>query len=185
MRIAVSGTHSTGKTTLIEEFLQTHSYFIHEPEPYVALVEEYGEEFAAELGVDDFFRQLEFNVERLRAHSVGECVIYERCPVDFIAYILALKDLRREDVASGLLETWIELVVDGLRYLELIVYLPISDDLEAPDDEDPRLRKAVDKRLGAIFTEDDHEIVSVSGTAIIEARGSTRQRLTLLESAMR
>ncbi len=185
MRIAVSGTHCTGKTTLIEEFLQAHPDFALEPEPYVALVEDYGDEFGVELGVDEFYRQLEFNVERLRAHSANEPVIYERCPVDFIAYILALKDLRREDVDLSLVETWIELAADGLRHLELIVYLPIDDGIDAPVEEDPRLRKTVDTRLRAILTEDELGIVSASRTRVIEARGSTRQRLSLLENAMR
>lgn len=184
MRIAVSGTHCTGKTTLIEEFLERHPEFSHEPEPYVALVEEYGEEFAAELGVDDFRRQLEFNVDRLRAHSASEFVIYERCPIDFIAYILALKDLRREAVDSALLETWIELAAEGLRHLELVAYLPIDNGLEAPDEEDPKLRKAVDKRLRAILTEDDLGIVSMSGITMIEVSSPTRQRLRVLEGAM-
>ena len=57
MRIAVSGTHCSGKTTLIEEFLRAHPDFVHEPEAYTVMVEDYGEEFSSER---DFFRQLEF-----------------------------------------------------------------------------------------------------------------------------
>ena len=47
MRVAVSGTHCCGKSTLIDAFLLTHSDFAHEPEPYTALTEDYGEVFAA------------------------------------------------------------------------------------------------------------------------------------------
>ena len=63
MRIAVSGTHCTGKSTLIDEFLRVHPDFVHEPEPYTVLVEELGEEFSAEPCVEDFQRQLEFNID--------------------------------------------------------------------------------------------------------------------------
>src|SRR6185436_18880491 len=87
MRIAVSGTHRTGKSTLIDEFLRAHPDFVHEPEPYTSLVEEFGEEFSAEPCVQDFLRQLEFNIDRLKQHARGERVIYERCPLDFVAYI--------------------------------------------------------------------------------------------------
>src|SRR5215213_4027889 len=90
MRIAISGTHCTGKSTLIDEFLHTHPEFLHEPEPYTVMVEDLGEEFAEQPCVDDFLRQLEFNIGRLRQHARGERVIYERCPLDFIAYIDAL-----------------------------------------------------------------------------------------------
>src|SRR5688572_13336057 len=92
MRIAVSGTHCTGKSTLVEEFLRVHPDFAHEPEPYTVLVEDFGEEFSEKPTVDDFLRQLEFNVDRLRQHPGGEHVIYERCPVDFLAYIDALDE---------------------------------------------------------------------------------------------
>src|SRR4030095_5709841 len=91
MRIAVSGTHGVEKSTLIEEFLQTHPEFVYEPEPYAVLVEDFGEEFSEDPCVEDFHRQLEFNIDRLQQHAPGEKVIYERCPIDFLAYIDALE----------------------------------------------------------------------------------------------
>jgi hypothetical protein len=63
MRIAVSGPRCVGKSTLIGEFLRRHTAFAHEPEPYVTLIEDYGEEFSSQPNADDFYRQLEFNVE--------------------------------------------------------------------------------------------------------------------------
>src|SRR5215207_7808136 len=144
MRIAVSGTHCTGKSTLIDEFLRAHRDFTHEPEPYTVLVEDFGEEFSQEPCVEDFYRQLEFNVDRLRQHARGERVIYERCPIDFLAYIDAL-DSRSSDAA-------LNLISDAMQYLDLVVYLPL-DDKDSADFEYPKLRKAVDRRLSAIFRE--------------------------------
>jgi len=186
MRIAVSGTHCCGKSTLIDEFLRAHPDFAHEPEPYTTLVEDYGEEFSSEPGVDDFFRQLEFNVDRLRLHSSGERVIYERSPVDFLAYILALRDLKREEVDSGLFKTALGLTVRGIRNLDLIVFLPVDDayGIDVPHSEDPKLRKAVDSRMVAILDDDEFGIVSSGITVVVEARGSTPQRLRILEDAM-
>jgi hypothetical protein len=34
MRIAVAGTHASGKSTLIADFLATHPEYAHEAEPY-------------------------------------------------------------------------------------------------------------------------------------------------------
>ena len=165
MRIAVSGTHGVGKSTLIEEFLRVHPEFVHEPEPYAVLVEDYGEEFSAEPCVEDFLRQLEFSLERLDQHAAGEDVIYERCPVDFVAYLSVL------DPSS--IEMLRERVSEAMRQLDLIVYLPIEND----NGEYPRLRKAVDRQLS--------ELLTAANVTVIEATGTTAQRIKAIENARR
>jgi AAA domain len=176
MRIAISGTHFTGKSTLIYEFLQAHKDFVHEPEPYTVLVEDFGEEFSAEPCVADFYRQLEFNIERLRQHERGARVIYERCPIDFLAYIDAL-DSQAAQASLGL-------VLDAIQNLDLVVYLPLEDAIDVPDEEYPKLRQAVDRRLSAIFSEDELGIISSSELVVVEANGSTKQRLRIIEEAL-
>ena len=172
MRIAVSGTHCTGKSTLIDEFLRVHPDFVHEPEPYTVLVEEFGEEFSAEPHVDDFVRQLEFNIDRLKHHERGERVIFERCPIDFLAYIECVSPTT--SVVSQ--------VQEGMQNLDLIVYLPIDNTIDA---EFPKLRKAVDRRLSAIYNEDDLGIISTTNLVVVEATGPIEKRLRTLEMAMK
>jgi hypothetical protein len=182
LRIAVSGTHCSGKTTLIEEFLRAHPDFAHEPEAYTVLVEDFGEEFSSEPSADDFYRQLEFNVERLRRYPAGAQVIYERGPLDYLAYLLALKDLRRDEVDS-IVETALEMAEAAIHNLDLIVFLPLdaTDGIELPESEDPKLRRAVNSRLVGIIADDELGIISSRGVAVVEARGSTAQRLRTLE----
>ena len=159
MRIAVSGTHGVGKTTLIEQFLRVHPEFVHEPEPYVLLADDYGEEFSAEPCVEDFLRQLEFNLERLGQHAAVENVIYERCPLDFLAYLNVL------DASST--KTLTNRVSEAMQQLDLIVYLPLDD---APaNDEFPKLRKAMDQQLS--------ELLTTANITVVEATGTTAQRL--------
>jgi|SRR6185503_5174913 len=172
MRIAVSGTHGVGKSTLIDEFLRRHPEFVHEPEPYTVMVEDFGEEFSAEPSVEDFRRQLEFNIERLSQHAPGENVIYERCPVDFLAYIHAL------DRKSA--EALLERVSEAMRHLDLILYLPF----DGTSEEFPKLQRAVDRRLRSIFQEDEFGIMSSTNAIIVEAEGSTDHRLHTLEKLM-
>lgn len=172
MRIAVSGTHCTGKSTLIDEFLRAHPEFTHEPEPYTVMVEDLGEDFAAEPCVEDFYRQLEFNIDRLQHYAPGERVIYERCPLDFLAYIDAL-DPKKTSILQ-------DQVSDAVQNLDLIVYLPLDD--TAPDSEYPKLQKAVDRRLSAIFRDDEFNVLNSCTAAIVEANGSTAQRLRIIES---
>ena len=165
MRIAVSGTHGVGKSTLIDEFLRRHPEYVHEPEPYTIMVEDLQEEFSEEPCVEDFLRQLDFNIDRLTQHSVNENVIYERCPVDFLAYIHALDP----QTAATMRES----VYEAMKHLDLILYLP----LEEASDEFPKLQRAVDRKLSSIYQED--EIANV-----VEADGPTAQRLRILENSI-
>ena len=193
MRIAISGTHCIGKSTLIDEFLRVYPEFVHEPEPYTVLVEDYGEEFSQEPRVEDFHRQLEFNVERLKLHKSEARVIYERCPIDFLAYIAVLDPKYTETVLDH--------VLDGLKHVDLIVYLPLNDDGDNIDaeaepnrrqvaalqggDPFPKLRKAVDRRLSAIYREDAFGITSSCDVVVEEATGSTDQRLRTIKTILR
>lgn len=172
MRIAVSGTHGVGKTTLIDAFLSTHQEFTHEPEPYTVLVEDLGEEFSDDPNVEDFRRQLEFNIDRLQRHAPGENVIYERCPIDFLAYVDALEPRSVEALR--------ETVSNAMQDLDLIVYLPLEDD-QTLESEYPKLQKAVDRRLSKILLDDE---LGITSTPVVEAKGSTAQRLRVVEIAM-
>ncbi len=174
MRVAISGTHGVGKSTLIDEFLRRHPEFVHEPEPYTVMVEDLGEEFSAEPCVEDFRRQLEFNIHRLSQHAADDNVIYERCPVDFVAYIHAL-DAQSTEV---LLES---MIPEAMRQLDLIVYIPLGATSGA--DEFPKLQRAVDRRLSAIFRDDEFGIMSSTNASVVEAEGPTDQRLRTLENA--
>lgn len=184
MRIAVSGTHCCGKSSLVEGFLRIHPDFTHEPEPYTVLEEDYGEVFGAEPSLDDFNRQLEFNVERLRSYDSGERVICERSPVDFLAYMLALKDLRRGVGASRLVESSLGIVTAAISLLDLIAFLPLDADEDTgmlSDEEDPELRKAVDSRLSGIFLDNEFGLFTSRHSMVLELRGSTEQRLRTLD----
>jgi len=185
MRIAVSGTHCTGKSTLIGHFLHAHPDFVHEPEPYTVLQDDYGEVFSAEPCADDLYRQLEFNIGRLRSHRVGERVIFERCPVDFVGYLLALDDLGRES-NKRLIEESLGLANQTIALLDLIVFLPLDDmDFKVMgESEDQELRRVVDHRLTGILCDDEFDLFKQGKPMVIESRGSTSDRLRTLEGIL-
>jgi AAA domain len=182
MRVAISGTHCCGKSTLIAEFLLVYPKYNHEPEPYAVLVEEYGEILSAE-SVDDFYRQLEFMVERLQGYRPGDRVIFERSPVDFAAYMLALDDLGRDRTGTRFVEDCLEIVRNAIQQLDLILFLPLNEK-DSFDEEDPVLRTAVNDRLVEIYRNSDLNLFVSERPSIIEAFGPTTQRLRTLESAL-
>lgn len=169
MRIAVSGSHCSGKTTLVEDFLQRHPEYTHEPEPY-ELAEARGADFSADLTAADVWQQLEISVERLSSYALGSNVIAERSPIDFLAYLEALQAL--------MLDSARELARRGMEHVDLLIVLPLGDDIEAPEDEDPELRDAMNASLLEIVDGD-----LPPGVRCVEITGTPRERLAALESA--
>lgn len=182
MRIAISGTHCCGKSTLIEEFLATHPEFRCEPEAYEAL-EDRGEVFSAEPSADDFVRQLEYCVSRLDQFGPGENVIFERCPADYLAYLLALQRLHRDPNARRLKERAIEVAQRAMQKLDVVLFVRPSDrHYELSDEDDPELRTSVDAHLEAILLDNELDLVDGNHPLVIESTGSTAERIEALSA---
>src|SRR5262245_18638623 len=184
MRIAISGTHCCGKTTLIEEFLLLHKDFKHEAEAYEVLQDELGESFAAEPSAEEFRRQLEYCVQKISEYQDGDHVMFERCPADYLAYMLALQDLDRDSQAPQIAADSVLMAKSAMKYLDMIVLVRVSEqDIEVPDEEDPELRMLVDEKLELILINNELDLLP-DDLSIVEAIGSTHQRLQLLEDAL-
>ena len=185
MRLAIAGTHCSGKTTLIDEYLTRHPDYSHEPEAYEALLEIYGDFFAAELSAEDFIQQLEYQGDRLRQYRRGDCVIFDRSPLDYVAYLQALVELNRQTADAALAQHAINVARDAIRLLDSIVFLPGREtSIYVPEEEDPELRLAVDIRLESILMNDELDILGADGPAVVEAAGSPSQRLKILERTL-
>ena len=185
MRIAISGTHSCGKSTLIEQFLTTHPEFTHEPEAYEAL-EDRGEVFSAEPTADDFVRQLEYCVNRLDQCGSGDNVIFERCPADYLGYLLALETLERDPNARRLKERSIKVAQRAMQNLDVVIFVRPNDRrYELSDEEDPELRTTVDAHLEAILLDNELNLVDGNHPLVVESTGSTTERIEALNAAVR
>lgn len=183
MRIAVSGTHCSGKSTLVQDFLAAHREYVHEPEPYEWLQDLYGEEMAEEPAAEDFLRQLQLSVERLGGYGPGANVIAERSPLDFIAYMLALTELGRSARDCALTSEATELAAAGLAHIDVMAVLPLNDrdGIVAPESEDLELREAMNERLLDLITADELSLFGSGRPRVVELHGSPTKRLRALE----
>lgn len=81
MWIAVSGTHFSGKSTLVEALSDALPNYMTIEEPYYVLQEE-GYEYSELPSIEDFELQLERSIENLDESAPD--VIFDRCPVDIL-----------------------------------------------------------------------------------------------------
>lgn len=180
MRIVVSGSHATGKSTLIADFLGVHPGFEHWGDPF-ELVDD-------SLDVPDaasYATQLDASARRLRAASDRLDVIVERGPLDFAAYLLALDEIGRGEHgrARALAESSLESAASAMRHVEVLALLPIEhrDRIGLGVDDDPELRAAMDRML--IELVEDGGVVA-SATRLVELTGDRGARLAALEAAV-
>jgi hypothetical protein len=167
MRIAISGTHCSGKSTLVEALSEELPQYTTVEEPYQLLAEE-GYEFAESPSIEDFELQLERSIETLV--ESGQNVIFDRCPADILGYLLSHTDAEAFD-----LDAWLPRVQTAVRKLDLIVFLPIEepDRIVLPLSQDVSYRQHVDEKLQEIILEDpfDFEV------DILEVTGSPQMRV--------
>ena len=171
MRIVVSGTHASGKSTLVSDLaLALHGYD-QQPDPF-ELVDDDGDP----AGAASFVEQLLVAAERLVELPRGADVVAERGPLDFLAYLAALADLGRRTATPDLLAGLRATTVGAMAHVDVLVVLPLEspDGIRVPDDEDPDLRGAMDERLLELV--DDPDLVGPA-TRVVEVAGSRASRL--------
>lgn len=168
MRIVVSGTHASGKSTLISDFALARPEYVRLDDPFDDLLDE--GEIA---GVAAFLEQLQIASARLSEES-GDNLIAERGPLDFLAYLLAWQSLGRADLAPGLVQEAIDQTRTALRGVDLLVVLPLDGAIGIPGEEDPALRTAMDRELLDLV--DDPDLMGECRTEIVVGDADTRLR---------
>lgn len=183
MRIAVSGTHFIGKTTLIEDFIKLHPNYKSEIEPYYKLQEEKSMELSLEPSIESLLEQLDYSILQLNQCANERNIIFDRCPVDFIAYAMCIADQESIDINDSEIAERFDEVKDALNNLDMIVFLPITEEnLIVYSEENPAYRKAADKCFKKIYRDDVCDIFPRFGhPTIIELWGDRATRIRKLE----
>lgn len=173
MRIAFSGAHRTGKTTLIEAVSALSPRYKVLEEPYY-LLEEEGYEFSDPPTAEDFERQLERSWEIIEEAPANALI--DRCPLDFLAYLRALD----EDVD---LDEHLDAVREALEKIDLVVVVSIEspDRVALPSHEDRRLRRDVDEQIRSMILDDGLGL----GLNVLEVHGTVEERTRQVTQAIR
>ncbi|WP_226530923.1 AAA family ATPase [Microbacterium paraoxydans] len=176
MRIVVSGTHASGKSTLIADFRSAHPEYLSFGDPFDDLEDLVGDP----AGEASFVGQLRIADARLRAAARQPDVIAERGPLDFAAYLMALERLGRS--TGALLPRAIEIAEDSLAHVELVVLVPLDErrSIPVPDEEDPALREAMDQALLDLADDLEHD----ARARFLTVAGDGATRLATLVAAI-
>jgi AAA domain-containing protein len=173
MRIGVSGTHGTGKSTLVADLCARLP--AHEPadEPYI-LLEEEGYEFSFPPSLEDYRAQLARSVLLLRSSGPG--VVFDRTPVDFLAYLAARGADIEVDPAA---------LRSAMASLDLLIVTPITAETEQllPAAELPQLRQAVNDTLLELVYADPLD--AWADLAVVELDGPLDRRCARVLAALR
>lgn len=175
MRIAVSGTHFSGKSTLVEELSRVLPKHATVEEPYYLLAEE-GHDFPDLPSIEDFELQLERSIECLEEDEPN--VLFDRCPADLLAYLLTHEESDAFD-----LERWLPRAQAAVETLDLIVFLPVEarDRIALPASEDAELRARVDDKLREILLDNSFDFE----VDVLEVTGALHERVQQVMTYLR
>lgn len=167
MRLGISGSHATGKSTLMAELGAGLPNYSLVDEAYFHLIEE-GHGFGAAPTVEEVATQLRRSIHLIENVSDPD-TIFERCPVDYVAYLIALH------TDSETLRNWVDEARDALATLDAVIFVPVEprDRISVSREDLPKLRRAVDRALRDLLIDDSWGL----NLTVRECRGSIAERV--------
>lgn len=194
MRIAITGSHCLGKSTLVNDWVAAHPEYQREEEPYRALAL-YGP-------FDIAFReastrlhngiQLYYSISRIHRYaSSRDAVIFDRSPVDYLAYSQYTANQESTDIDEAFVTSLVPAVKESLDHIDLLAFVPqveswpvamAADGIRPPDLE---YRHDVDVIFKQIYRQGRFGVLpKAGGPHLVELGGSRQQRLEQLEQAI-
>lgn len=188
MRIAISGTGSIGKTTLIKDFLQQWSNYQTPEKTYRDFL---GDKHSSNGCEETQWNILNFMVEELQKYDKDSNVIFDRCPLDNLVYTLWL--FEKGKVSKAFVDKCIPIIRESMRFLDIIFFIPITAaakvviEDDGKRDADPVFISEIDNLFKAMqdqyqkaadadvfFPKDD-------SPGIIEIFGNRAERIALIQ----
>jgi AAA domain len=176
MRIGISGTHGTGKTTLADTLCARLPGHVAADEPYYLLAEE-GYQFGFPPSLEDYRALLACSVRSLTSAPLLPAAIFDRTPLDYLAYLAVTgADVSGEATAAVL--------QPAFGSLDLLVITPITAETEQvlPAAEMPGLRSQMNDALLELVYDDP--LNAWGHLPVLELSGPLDSRLDVVFAAL-
>ena len=136
MRIAISGTSNTGKTTLINSFLQKWPTYSTPELTYRDIIVSENLKHSSKSSTNTQDKIIEFMLEQVKDKSktADDNVIYDRCPLDALAYSMWCNSKGYEGFDTDYIQNQINEVKESMRYLDLIFLCKFDESIPVVDD---------------------------------------------------
>ena len=161
MRVAVSGSHSVGKSTLIAGFLSRHPDYAHEPEAFEVLADDVELTESGAPTPEGLLLLLNYTLAAVEGRAGQARVVFERSPADYLAYAAASARAWQPGETQRFLRTHKPIVRASMRHLDLVAYLPLP--AAGPvrrRGEDGAFRRRVDACLRDTLLDDKYELLT-------------------------
>jgi hypothetical protein len=148
MRVGISGTHGTGKTTLAAALCARLPGHVMADEAYNLLAEE-GYEFSFPPSLDDYRVLLARSVQSLSSPPLGPATVFDRTPLDYLAYLAAIGADPADEPGAAALQP-------AFASLDLLAITVITPEMEhvLPAAELPGLRWDMNDALVELVRDD-------------------------------
>ena len=176
MRVGISGTHGTGKTTLAGELCAQLPGHVTADEPYY-LLEEAGHEFGFPPSAEDYRVLLACSLRSLGSPPRLPGIIFDRTPLDYLAYLAAVGVDPVAQAGPAALR-------QAFASLDLLVITPITAQTEQvlPAAELPGLRSRMNDALLELVYGDPLD--AWTDIPVLELAGPLDGRLTAVLAAL-
>lgn len=134
MKIAFSGTQNTGKTTLIPHFLKRWPMYKTPNGSYRDVIVENKLEHSSKTGQKTQWLILEWMVDLLQKCNSDDKLIFDRCPLDNLAYSFWSYGKGVGDIDTAFMDKTIAIVKESLKYLNIIFWIPYNNSIPIKDD---------------------------------------------------
>jgi predicted ATPase len=177
MRVGISGTHGTGKTTLAEALCAHLPGHVVAEEPYY-LLEEEGYEFQFPPSLDDYRALAARSLHSLRPPPSPAGIVFDRTPLDYLAYMAATGTDPAEQVDGASLR-------EAFASLDLLVITVITPETERvlPPAELLGLRSRMNDALVELAYDDPLD--AWADTPLLELSGPLDGRLNAVLAAVK
>ena len=191
MRIAIIGTASQGKTTLINDFIKNWPTYARSKETYRKLIKEESLKINKEVNQGSQWKILNSLINDLQETTKTDKIIFDRCPLDNLVYSLWSFEKQASDIDKAFIDKCIPLVCESMRHLDIIFFIPITKvaPIDIQEKENRETDKTFIKEIDNIFkvlqrsyhTGKSPFFPKDDSPAIIEIFGTPEERIKMIE----